>query len=189
MFAGPNGAGKTTINSLIKSDLLGIYINPDLIEAEIKKFGFLDLKNYNVIAEEAEILDFFSNSALLEKADLTLAAEALSFNDAKLSFFAVDVNSYFASVASDFIRQKLLFARTSFTFETVMSSPDKVNFLAQAQKSGYRTYLYFIATNNPLINISRVKNRVTEGGHDVPKEKIVSRYYRSLYRFPLETMQ
>ena len=70
--------------------------------------------------------------------------------------------------------------RASFTFETVMSSPDKIELLKLAQKLGYRTYLYFIATKDPLINISRVRNRVKDGGHPVPEDKIVSRYYRSL---------
>ncbi len=59
--------------------------------------------------------------------------------------------------------------------------PDLANSATQqAQKSGYRTYLYFIATQDPLINISRVKNRVKHGGHDVPQEKIISRYYKTL---------
>jgi predicted ABC-type ATPase len=61
-----------------------------------------------------------------------------------------------------------------------MSSPDKVQFLKYAQDQGFRTYLYFIATEAPEINISRVKNRVIQGGHPVPEDKIVSRYYRSL---------
>ena len=43
-----------------------------------------------------------------------------------------------------------------------------------------RTYLYFVATADPEINISRVAYRVKTGGHPVPKEKIVQRYYRSL---------
>ena len=42
IFAGPNGSGKSTLNSIISKELLGIYINPDEIEKEIKKFGFLD---------------------------------------------------------------------------------------------------------------------------------------------------
>lgn len=45
---------------------------------------------------------------------------------------------------------------------------------------GYRTYLYFVATDDPAINVSRVRNRVALKGHDVPKDKIVSRYARSL---------
>jgi predicted ABC-type ATPase len=180
MFAGPNGSGKSTVKSLIDNNLLGFYINPDEIEAEIKRNDFLDLESFGIETGSTEILDFFRNSTLLKKADLLFEAEELSFNDGKLSFFAVDINSYFASVAADFIRQKLILKQKSFTFETVMSAPDKINLLAKAKQRGYRTYLYFVATNNPEINIVRVKNRVRNGGHDVPTEKIKSRYFRSL---------
>jgi predicted ABC-type ATPase len=61
-----------------------------------------------------------------------------------------------------------------------MSSPDKVALLRKAQERGFRTYLYFVATDDPMINISRVRNRVRLGGHPVPEDKIVSRYGRSL---------
>lgn len=61
-----------------------------------------------------------------------------------------------------------------------MSHESKVEILKKAHKSGYRTYLYFIATDDPQINISRVKNRVKLGGHPVPEEKIEARYHRSL---------
>lgn len=40
MFTGPNGSGKSTIKSILKPNLLGYYINPDEIEAEINKFDF-----------------------------------------------------------------------------------------------------------------------------------------------------
>lgn len=40
-------------------------------------------------------------------------------------------------------------------------------------------------TNNPKINILRVENRVEKGGHGVPRDKIKSRYYRSLKMLPL----
>lgn len=42
MFAGPNGSGKSTIKSVTGRELLGVYVNPDEIEAEIKRFEFLD---------------------------------------------------------------------------------------------------------------------------------------------------
>ena len=61
-----------------------------------------------------------------------------------------------------------------------MSHPSKVDLLAQAQAAGYRTYLYFVATDDPAINISRVHNRVKLGGHPVPEDRIEKRYYRSL---------
>ena len=180
MFAGPNGSGKTTIKSVIRPELLGVYINPDEIEKEIAEWGFLDLKNYRVETTEAEVLAFFNASVLLDKAGLLDEAAGLRFSDDKLSFFAVLVNAYFASVAADFIRHKLLERSISFTFETVMSSADKVRFLQKAQQRGYRTYLYFVATDDPIINISRVRNRVRLGGHPVPDDKVIARYGRSL---------
>lgn len=180
MFAGPNGSGKSMIKSVIRPELLGVYINPDDIEKEIRGRNFLDLASYGVRTTQEEILNFFRRSTLLEKADLLELADALRFSDDKLDFCTVLANAYFASVAADFIRQKLLETGTTFTFETVMSSPDKVQLLQKAQEQGYRTYLYFVATEDPDINISRVHYRVKMGGHAVPEDKIVSRYYRSL---------
>lgn len=180
MFAGPNGSGKSTLNSVIRPELLGIYINPDEIEQEIRVRDFLDLKNFGVSTTEFEILAFFNDSVLLDKANLLDEAAYLRFSDDKLSFFEVGVNSYFASVAADFIRRKLLERGASFTFETVMSSADKVDFLKKAQHRGFRTYLYYIATDDPIINISRICNRVRLGGHVVPDDKVIARYGRSL---------
>ena len=78
------------------------------------------------------------------------------------------------------MRTKLLEQRASFTLETVMSHRSKVELLSRAQQAGYRTYLYYVATDDPAINISRVRNRVLLGGHDVPVDRIVQRYHRSL---------
>lgn len=180
MFAGPNGSGKSTFKSIIRPELLGVFINPDEIEKEIQNYDFLDLKNYRVDTTEKEILDYFHNSTLLKNADLLDDAYSLSFNDDKLSFFNVSVNAYFASVAADFIRHKLIGCSKSFTFETVMSFTDKIELLQKAQSRGYRTYLYYVATEDPAINISRVRYRVTMGGHSVPEDKIISRYQRSI---------
>lgn len=180
MFAGPNGSGKSTIKAVIRPELLGVYINPDEIEKEIRERDFLDLKSFQVDTTAAEILAFFNASVLLSQADLLDEAACLRFSDDKLSFFEVSVNSYFASVAADFIRHKLLERGISFTFETVMSSADKVLFLQKAQQRGFRTYLYFVATEDPIINISRVRNRVRLGGHPVPDDKVITRYARSL---------
>jgi predicted ABC-type ATPase len=180
MFAGPNGSGKSTIKSMVPEKLLGLYLNPDEIQKDIEDRGFLNVRDYGVETTREEILPFFVNSTLLKKAEMDEEAASLRFTDGKLSFHDVSVNAYFASVAADFLRQKLLERRVSFSFETVMSSPDKVALLELAQRLGYRTYLYYIATDDPAINVARVKARVNLGGHDVPEDKIVSRYARSL---------
>jgi hypothetical protein len=125
MFAGPNGSGKSTIKAAFEKkykNLLGIFVNPDEIEVQIKKRGFLDFKKYHVQPDQNEVLDYFRRSTLLRKGRLLSQVPKLQFNKNRLDFSEVKVNAYFASVASDFIRQKLLPVRESFSFETVMSS-------------------------------------------------------------------
>lgn len=180
MFAGPNGSGKSTIKEVISKELLGIYINPDDIEKDINQYEYIDFKNFEIETSQKEILDFFDNSSLLKSVNLVDKISLLKYSDNKLIFSDIEINSYFTSVCADFIRKKLLYAKKSFTFETVMSSYDKVELLKLSKELGYRNYLYYIATSDPLINISRVKNRVAFKGHDVPEDKIISRYYRSL---------
>lgn len=106
--------------------------------------------------------------------------QRLRYADGKLDFGDVAMNSYWASVLVDYLRRRLLEQKISFTFETVMSHASKVEFLQEARRAGYRTYLYYVATEDPAINVSRVQSRVRLGGHDVPQGKIVERYYRSL---------
>jgi predicted ABC-type ATPase len=77
-------------------------------------------------------------------------------------------------------REKCLENHDSLIFETVLSAPDKVDFIHRAKQRGYFIRLFFIGTDNPQINASRVAKRVMEGGHDVPIHKIISRYYKSI---------
>jgi len=62
----------------------------------------------------------------------------------------------------------------------MMSAPDKVELLGESARSGFRNYLYYVATEDPEINVERVRMRVMQGGHDVPADEIVQRYERSL---------
>ncbi len=180
MFAGPNGSGKSVLKTYLPKPLLGVYLNPDEIEAGIRKEGSIDLRGFKIETEAAEALSFLANSTLLKEQNLTEAVQSLSGTDTTLHFNSVPVNAYFASVLVDFLRGKLLDQHVSFTCETVMSHESKVDLLRDAQNRGYRTYLYYVATEDPLINISRVHNRVALGGHPVPDDKIESRYHRSL---------
>ncbi len=56
-----------------------------------------------------------------------------------------------------------------------MTHPSKLDFLREARIAGFRTYLYFVATEDPEINIGRVRARVQKNGHDVAHDKIISR--------------
>jgi len=77
-------------------------------------------------------------------------------------------------------REKCLENRKSLIFETVLSASDKVDFIQRAKQQGFFIRLFFIGTDNPQINASRVARRVMQGGHDVPIQKIISRYYKSI---------
>jgi predicted ABC-type ATPase len=180
MFAGPNGSGKSTLKAVLPVELLGVFLNPDELEQDIRRHGGLDLTAFGVSATADEVRSFFAASELLRDAGLTEASRQLGCTVRWLDFGRVTINAYFASVAVDFLRQKLQAQKVSFTLETVMSHPSKVAMLAQAQAAGYRTYLYFVATDDPAINISRVRNRVRLGGHAVPEDRIEKRYHRSL---------
>ncbi|MDR2854319.1 MAG: zeta toxin family protein [Prevotellaceae bacterium] len=68
----------------------------------------------------------------------------------------------------------------SFIFETVLSASEKIQFIEKARQKGYFIRLFFIGTDNPQINAARVASRVMEGGHDVPIQKIISRYSKSI---------
>ncbi|SEK34163.1 Zeta toxin [Roseateles sp. YR242] len=89
-------------------------------------------------------------------------------------------DSYLASVLADAVRRELLEEAKTFTFETVMSSRDKVDFMKEARERGYRVYLYFVATDDPEINLDRVRRRVMQGGHPVPEAKVRKRYRESI---------
>lgn len=77
-------------------------------------------------------------------------------------------------------REHCLLNKESLIFETVFSANDKIDFLERAKKAGYFIRLFFVGTNHPSINASRIALRVMEGGHDVPISKIISRYSKSI---------
>lgn len=180
VFAGPNGSGKSVLKSYLPEPLLGVYLNPDEIEEEVKEWGYADLGGLGIESSAEEALSVFTGSEFLRSEGFGEAVERLAFNNGKLGFPHGVMNSYFASVLAGFLRRKLLELRRTFTFETVMSHSDKVTLLHDAQEAGYRTYLYYVATDDPAINVSRVANRVALGGHPVPEDKIVDRYHKSL---------
>lgn len=84
-----------------------------------------------------------------------------------------------ANLAKD-IRESCIKEGRSLAFETVLSMPDKMDFIARAKAAGYFVRLFFVGTDDPTINAKRVALRVLEGGHEVPIRKIIDRYTRSL---------
>lgn len=77
-------------------------------------------------------------------------------------------------------REDLLESRSSVVFETVFSGEDKLDYLRRAKEAGFFIRLFFVCLESPELNAARVARRVMAGGHTVPIEKIISRYYKSI---------
>ncbi|SFT41417.1 Predicted ABC-type ATPase [Algoriphagus locisalis] len=182
LFAGPNGSGKSTLISEIKQSFnFGVFINADLIEYELDKKKYIELTSIfgNNSLKESDWKDFFDNYKDEDSRAIQLNPGIVAIQEGVL-ICRTKIDSYVASIIASFFRYELVKKGTSFSFETVMSHSTKVDFLKKLKLAGYKTYLYFICTDDPKINVQRVVNRKAMGGHDVPHHLIESRYFRSL---------
>lgn len=93
---------------------------------------------------------------------------------------APETRSYDAAILAAEMRTQLLLEGRSFCYETVFSHPSKIDFVAQAKTLGYEIVLVFIHLDSVELNQARVSQRVTEGGHNVPVDKVESRIPRLL---------
>ncbi len=92
------------------------------------------------------------------------------------------IDAYEASRIVTELRQELVRQRESFVFETVFSDPvgDKLGFLKAAAQAGYTVVLCFIGVSGAATCEQRVAMRTSQGGHDVPHEKLVARFPRTM---------
>ena len=89
-----------------------------------------------------------------------------------------------AAQIAEKMRNKLIDENTNFTFETVLSTERNLILLKKAKDAGYFIKCFYVITADVNINIIRVKSRVISGGHDVPADKIISRYHKALKIVP-----
>lgn len=195
IFAGPNGSGKSTIIESIrkakiqnKSIDFGIYINADDIARELRKNSRISLIKFGTKINKRKLVQITLTSGLL---DGSLSEEKFK------KLFVISDNSFvlnnqnfveeIAQIVANFMREIALEQNLKFSFETVFSHKGKIDFMRRACDRGYKVYLYFVATEDPKINIFRIQNRVQLGGHNVPDEKVINRYFRSLKLLPEAT--
>jgi predicted ABC-type ATPase len=183
IMAGPNGSGKSTVLKEVRRNFYsGPFVNADEIERSFNEKGLVNLAaEFSLEITDESFQRYINNEGIswLKKA----ANEGSSINiECKESILLPKgaPNPYDAALAADFIRHELLNKGETFTFETVLSHPSKVEFLKKSNDAGFKNYLYFICTVSPKINIERVKQRVHMGGHHVKEERIEKRYYESL---------
>lgn len=187
VFAGPNGSGKSTIIQSVKNAIindrkidLGIYINADDI-AELLKNNKFSFAPYQISVTKKEFIRFAELSGLLTpEFSKTLLQKHFKLKGKDVFFPTAELYEQLAQLIARFLRECMLKEKKRFSFETVFSHPSNLDIMEKAVNAGYKVYLYFVSTESPEINKFRVKLRVRQKGHDVPEDKVESRYYRSL---------
>ena len=111
-----------------------------------------------------------------------LEPAGLRFVNADVLSRDLTLDPYDAARIAQELRESLVATRESFVFETVLSDPagDKVAFLERAAGAGYTVVLCFIGIAGPDVSEERVAMRVSQGGHDVPSAKLISRFPRTM---------
>ncbi|HRG90493.1 MAG TPA: zeta toxin family protein [Chitinophagales bacterium] len=181
LFAGPNGSGKSSLFQHLRNKGIihtELYVSADRIEAALKKDFDFNFNAYRVKVSEEEFKQHIFNSGLFKK----LGRQDLNFislQSGVLRVISTEINSYVASFVASYLVERLFESKQSFCFETVMSHQSKIEMLKLAKLKGYKTYLYFVFTENSTLNELRVKLRVAQGGHNVDPQKIRDRFIRS----------
>ena len=185
ILAGPNGSGKSSVYEALaqnESFYWGVFVNADEIEKKLREEQYIDVLSYGV--EDLDWQKFqIDYQSFVDIKGGKCGVENLRYIDKKLFVLNPDlVDSYLACYVAMYIRDGLLLVKKNITFtvETVMSHTSKLDFIRAAKEKGFRVYLYFVSTSSPEINVGRVYTRVQRGGHNVPEDKIKSRYERSL---------
>ena len=70
-----------------------------------------------------------------------------------------------------------------FAFESTLAGKLYVNLFRELKTKGYKLHLFFLWIPNTELAIARIKDRVVEGGHDVPAQDVKRRFTRSICNF------
>ncbi len=100
-----------------------------------------------------------------------------------ISPFASEMAAFHAGrIMIEEIRSHALNGR-SFAFETTLSGRTYARMIPEWQRMGYRIKMIFLYLVDIATAIERVKNRVRQGGHNVPEQTIRRRYEKGWYNF------
>ncbi len=76
--------------------------------------------------------------------------------------------------------EELLHKGATFAIETTLATRSYHALVSKAHKLGYLVHLLYIWLSSPQLAVKRVAQRVSEGGHNIPKDVIVRRYQHGI---------
>jgi predicted ABC-type ATPase len=111
-----------------------------------------------------------------------LSELSLPFLNADLLAAEMEIDSFEAARIIDASRDRMIEDGLGFVTETVFSDRlgAKLGMLRKALEAGYAVTLLYIGIASPELSERRVDQRVARGGHDVPRDRLTSRYERSI---------
>ncbi len=184
VIAGPNGSGKTTLYFFLKSQInMGLWLNADEILEQFRRKGFIEYSILGFIPEK-QIFNKYcktkSATSFIKQFSIAEELEKINFGEFAVTYSNKKISNETVAFLTDFFRFFLAKKAIPFSTETVLSHPSKLFFFQALKKQDFKTYLYFVATSSPEINIGRIKTRVIKGGHTVPAGKTKERFFRSI---------
>ena len=112
--------------------------------------------------------DNFINADLIAKGLSPFSPETVALKSGKL------VLEQIKKYSSDFV---------DFGFETTLAGMLYATTVKQLKLKGYRVNIFFLWIPDPKLALFRIKERVAEGGHNVPEADVIRRYSRSIENF------
>lgn len=119
------------------------------------------------LPKEASCLNYV-NADLIAEGLSPFKPESVSFQAGKLLLQKID---------------NLVEKKESFAIETTLSGMNYIRRIKIWQEMGYKIILFFLKLPTEEMAINRVKLRVSQGGHNVPKNVIKRRYEKGWYNF------
>ena len=79
--------------------------------------------------------------------------------------------------------RRLIESEKDFAVEVTLAGKGFERIISRLKRAGYTVTIVFIFLKSPEMSVARVRNRVEAGGHHVPTEDVVRRFYRSKRNF------
>jgi predicted ABC-type ATPase len=76
--------------------------------------------------------------------------------------------------------EKCLTQKATFVIETTLATKSYVKLVKKAQQMGYEVVLIYFWLESPNHAVERVERRVRQGGHNIPIEVVIRRYWGGL---------
>lgn len=71
-------------------------------------------------------------------------------------------------------------AHADFAFETTLSGRTYFPVLQRVKSAGFRLHMFYVWIPSPELSLSRIRDRVEAGGHNVPEPDVRRRFARTL---------